>query len=146
MGVKITDIIDLFEQFWFVDKHLPSVIPKQLKMQTMNWDYRHEFSDIVHNKKWKDKPKQRITLLRHNFDDYSTCLDLGLTLPVEDRKLLYLRPNYSYRKLGHLYGVSHETIRNRYLGIVVDLVNKINKAGCDTIKSYLILTNQSKTY
>lgn len=144
MSVKITDIVDLFEQFWFVDKHLPSARPKQLEMRTMRWEYKHDFGDIVNNKKWKDKPRQRIVLLRHNYDDYSNCLDLGLTLPVDDRKLLYLRPKYSYRKLGHIYGVSHETIRNRYLDIVVGLVNRINKSGCSTIKSYLVLTNKEK--
>jgi len=138
--VTITEIIDLFETFWLVDKHLPSVKPKELKMGTMKWDYRREFSDMVHSKKWKEKPKYQHILLKEDIDAYNTCTDLGLTLPLEDRKLLYMRPHCSYRKLAKIYNVSHETIRNRYLDIVIDIVNKINTSGANSIKSYLILT------
>ena len=136
--VHITDIIDLFETFWLVDKHLPSVKPKAL---TMNWDYRQEFSDMVSSKKWKEKPKTRHVLLKEDIDAYNTCTLLGLTLPLAERKLLYMRPHCSYRKLAKMYNTSHETMRNRYLSIVVDIVNRINDSGATTIKSYLALTN-----
>ena len=135
--VHITDIIDLFETFWLVDKHLPSVKPKELRMGTMKWDYRQEFSDIVNSKKWKEKPKIRHILLKEDIDAYNTCTALGLTLPLEDRKLLYMRPHWSYRKLAKMYNVSHENIRNKYLGILVDLVNRINLHGDKNIKKYL---------
>lgn len=139
--VHITDIINLFETFWLVDKHLPSVKPKALRMGTMNWDYRQEFSDMVSSKKWKEKPKTRHVLLKEDIDAYNTCTLLGLTLPLAERKLLYMRPHCSYRKLAKMYNTSHETMRNRYLSIVVDIVNKINDSGATTIKSYLALTN-----
>ena len=58
--VTITDIVDLFETFWLVDKHLPSVKPKELKMGTMKWDYKVEFSDMVSSKKWKEKPQNKM--------------------------------------------------------------------------------------
>lgn len=135
--VTIAEIIDLFETFWLVDKHLPSVKPKELKMGTMKWDYRREFSDMVHSKRWKEKPKYRHILLKDDIDAYNTCTELGLTLPLEDRKLLYLRPHCSYRKLAKMYGVSHENIRNKYLGIIVDLVNRINLHGDKNIKKYI---------
>jgi hypothetical protein len=135
--VHITDIIDLFETFWLVDKHLPSVKPKELKMGTMNWDYQQEFSDMVSSKKWKEKPKTRHVLLKEDIDAYNTCTALGLTLPLADRKLLYMRPHCSYRKLAKMYNVSHENIRNKYLGILVDLVNRINLHGDKNIKKYL---------
>ena len=135
--VHITDIIDLFETFWLVDKHLPSVKPKELRMGTMKWDYRQEFSDMVNSKKWKEKPKIRHILLKEDIDAYNTCTALGLTLPLEDRKLLYMRPHCSYRKLAKMYNVSHENIRNKYLGILVDLVNRINLHGDGNIKKYL---------
>ena len=144
--VTITEIIDLFETFWLVDRYLPSVKPKELKMGTMKWDYRREFSDMVHSKRWKEKPKYRHILLKEDIDAYNTCTDLGLTLPLEDRKLLYMRPHCSYRKLAKMYGVSHETIRNRYLSIVIDIVNRINNSGAKSIKSYLILTKQAYLY
>jgi len=144
MTVTITDIVDLFEQFWFVDRHLPSVRPRELKLGTMKWDYKTEFSDMVHTKGWKERPKTRLSLLRHNYDDYNTCTELGLTLPLEDRKLLYMRPNCSYRKLAKMYSCSHESIRNRYLGIIIDLVNKINTSSASTIKEYCMLTNLTK--
>ena len=133
--VHITDIIDLFETFWLVDKHLPSVKPKELRMGTMKWDYRQEFSDMVNSKKWKEKPKIRHILLKEDIDAYNTCTALGLTLPLEDRKLLYMRPHCSYRKLAKMYNVSHENIRNKYLGILVDLVNRINLHGDKNIKN-----------
>ena len=139
--VTITDIVDLFETFWLVDRHLPSVKPKELKMGTMKWDYKVEFSDMVSSKKWKEKPKTRHILLKEDIDAYNTCTLLGLTLPLAERKLLYMRPHCSYRKLAKMYNTSHETIRNRYLSIVVDIVNKINDSGATTIKSYLALTN-----
>ena len=113
--VHITDIIDLFETFWLVDKHLPSVKPKALRMGTI--------------------------LLKEDIDAYNTCTLLGLTLPLAERKLLYMRPHCSYRKLAKMYNTSHETMRNRYLSIVVDIVNRINDSGATTIKSYLALTN-----
>ena len=130
-------IRDSFETFWLVDKHLPSVKPKELKMGTMKWEYRREFSDMVHSKRWKEKPRYRHILLKDDIDAYNTCTELGLTLPLEDRKLLYLRPHCSYRKLAKMYGVSHENIRNKYLGIIVDLVNRINLHGDKNIKKYL---------
>ena len=135
--VTIAEIIDLFETFWLVDKYLPSVKPKELKMGTMKWEYRREFSDMVHSKRWKEKPRYRHILLKDDIDAYNTCTELGLTLPLEDRKLLYLRPHCSYRKLAKMYGVSHENIRNKYLGIIVDLVNRINLHGDKNIKKYL---------
>ena len=88
--VTIAEIIDLFETFWLVDKHLPSVKPKELKMGTMKWEYRREFSDMVHSKRWKEKPRYRHILLKDDIDAYNTCTELGLTLPLDDRKLLYL--------------------------------------------------------
>lgn len=135
--VSITDIIDLFETFWLVDKYLPSVKPKELKMGTMKWEYRREFSDMVHSKKWKEKPKYHHVLLSADIDAYNTCTELGLTLPLEDRKLLYMRPHCSYRKLGKIYGMSHESIRNKYLEIVIDLVNAINLTADGNIYTYL---------
>tara|TARA_Y100000022_G_scaffold7515_1_gene6132 strand:- start:1746 stop:2177 length:432 start_codon:yes stop_codon:yes gene_type:complete len=142
--VTITEIIDLFETFWLVDRHLPSVKPKELKMGTMKWDYRREFSDMVHSKRWKEKPKYRHILLKEDIDAYNICTDLGLVLPLEDRKLLYMRPHCSYRKLAKMYGVSHEHIRNKYLSIVVDLVNAINKQAHGNIKKFLELQKVQK--
>ena len=135
--VTIAEIIDLFETFWLVDKYLPPVKPHELKMGTMKWEYRREFSDMVHSKRWKEKPRYKHILLKDDIDAYNTCTELGLTLPLEDRKLLYLRPHCSYRKLAKMYGVSHENIRNKYLGIIVDLVNRINLHGDKNIKKYL---------
>ena len=48
-----------------------------------------------------------------------------------------MRPHCSYRKLAKMYNTSHETMRNRYLSILVDLVNRINLHGDKNIKKYL---------
>ena len=134
--VNLDDLVQLFDDFWYVDKHLPSVKPPKLKMQMMKWEYPEEFSDKVNKKQWKNKEKPRAVLLSKDYDQYWIATQLGLTLPSDDRKLVYIRhQGNSYRKLGKLYGVSHESIRNKYLGILIDLQNKINKQG--SIKDYL---------
>lgn len=137
--INLSDLVQLFDDFWYVDKHLPSVKPPKLKMQMMKWEYPEEFSDKVNKKNWKVKHNPKITLLAKDYDQYWRATQLGLTLPLEDRKLVYMRhEGNSYRKLAKMYGMSHEAIRNKYLGILIDLQNKINSQG--GIQKY-IMTN-----
>ena len=128
--IKLVDLIQLFDDFWYIDKHLPSVKPPKLKMQMMKWEYPEEFSDKVNKKQWKNKEQPRTVLLSKAYDQYWRATQLGLTLPLDDRKLVYIRhQGNSYRKLAKLYGMSHEAIRMKYLGILVDLQNNINNQG-----------------
>ena len=50
--IKLVDLIQLFDDFWYIDKHLPSIKPPKLKMQMMKWEYPEEFSDKVNKKQW----------------------------------------------------------------------------------------------
>ena len=128
--IKLVDLIQLFDDFWYIDKHLPSVKPPKLKMQMMKWEYPEEFSDKVNKKQWKNKEQPKTALLSKDYDQYWRATQLGLTLPLDDRKLVYIRhQGNSYRKLAKLYGMSHEAIRMKYLGILVDLQNNINNQG-----------------
>ena len=96
----------------------------------MKWEYPEEFSDKVNKKQWKNKEQPRTVLLSKDYDQYWRATQLGLTLPLDDRKLVYIRhQGNSYRKLAKLYGMSHEAIRMKYLGILVDLQNNINNQG-----------------
>ena len=135
--INLSDLVQLFDDFWYVDKHLPSVKPHKLKMQMMKWEYPEEFSDKVNKQQWKDRSSSKTVLLNKDYDQYWRATQLGLTLPLEDRKLVYMRhEGNSYRKLGKMYGMSHEAIRNKYLGILIDLQTKINRQG--GIQNYLL--------
>lgn len=139
--VTINEIIDLFDSFWTTNKRLPGVVPKKmLQNGTMYWEIPESFADKVHT--WKEKKPIRLAISNKDIDNYWVATELGLTLEKDDRELVYLRhKGWSYRKLGFLHKVSHETIRMQYLGIIVDLVNNINRKAEGNIKKYIILTN-----
>tara|TARA_B110000858_G_C17792483_1_gene470662 strand:- start:1033 stop:1467 length:435 start_codon:yes stop_codon:yes gene_type:complete len=138
--ITINEIIDLFDSFWTTNKRMPGVIPKRmLENGTMYWEVPQSFADKVHT--WKDKKPIRINPSNKDIDNYWIATELGLTIDRAARDLVYLRHRgWSYRKLGFLHKVSHETIRNRYLGIIVDLVNNINAKTNGDIKRYILLT------
>lgn len=138
--ITINEIIDLFDSFWTTNKRMPGVIPKRmLENGTMYWEVPQSFADKVHT--WKDKKPIRINPSNKDIDNYWIATELGLTIDRCSRDLVYLRhKGWSYRKLGFLHKVSHETIRNRYLGIIVDLVNNINAKTNGDIKRYILLT------
>jgi len=140
--VTIIEIIDLFDSFWTTNKRMPGVIPRRmLENGTMYWEIPKSFADKVHT--WKEKKPIKIAISNKDIDNYWVATELGLTLNAADRDLIYLRSKgWSYRKLGHLHNVSHETIRNKYLGIIVDLVNNINAITKGDIKKYILLTTK----
>ena len=139
--VSLIELIDLFDSFWTTNKKMPGVIPRRmLENGTMYWETPETFAEKVHT--WKDKKRSRIYPNRVDIDNYWVATELGLTLSREDRDLIYMRSKgWSYRKLGHLYNKSHETIRNNYLGILINLQHGINTIGKGSIKKYINLTN-----
>ena len=140
--VTINEIIDLLDALWTTNKRMPGVIPKKmLENGTMYWEIPQSFADKVHT--WKEKKPIRFAMSNKDIDDYWVATELGLTLPREQRDLVYLRhKGLSYRKLGYLHKKSHEHMRNRYLDIIVDLVNNINQKAEGNIKRYIVLTTK----
>lgn len=138
--VSLIELVDLFDSFWMINKKMPGVIPRRmLENGTMYWETPETFAEKVHT--WKDKKKIREYPTREDISNYWIATELGLTLSREDRDLIYIRSKgCSYRKLGHMYNTSHETIRNKYLGILINLQHGINTIGGGSIKKYINLT------
>jgi len=136
--IEIGDLMDLYDDFYKTDKRLPPIVPKSLKGNIMKWEFPEEFSDKVNT--WKNKKQTYITPTKEDIDRYWVATELALTLNDYDRGLLYDRHRgNSYRRLAKLYGVSRETIRVAYLGILLDLQLRINKLAKGSIKHYIYL-------